>query len=70
MVGCDFINEISFWLKQINGKTNLRTIAIKAFMVLPALVLQKPSVKSKVKDHRARMEKRMDAWRKGDLLFC
>ena len=38
-------------------------------MVLPALMLQKPSAKSKAKDHRARMEKRMDAWRKGDLLF-
>jgi len=36
-------------------------------MVMPALLLQKPSRNSKTKDHVAALSRRLDRWEKGDL---
>ena len=42
-----FISELAFWLEQFNRGTDLQGIAIKAYMLLPSLLLQKPSKESK-----------------------
>ena len=45
----------------------LESVALKATVVLPLLLLQKPSKSSKNKDHMACIERRMPLWREGDL---
>ena len=57
--GKDFIKEFTFWLKHINNSTKLNGIAINAFMVLTFLLLQKPSAKSKAKEHSSALERRL-----------
>ena len=48
--GKAFIEELTFWIKQFNSNSDLNSVALKAFMVLPTLILQKPSATSKSKD--------------------
>ena len=40
-------------------RLSLKDIAFKAIMVLPSLLLQKPSKKSKTKDHCAALQRRL-----------
>ena len=50
--GKEYIKELTFWLRQFNSpKSELNSIALKAFMSLPTLILQKPSPNSKAKEH-------------------
>lgn len=42
-------------------------IAFKAAIALPILVLQKPSSKSKAKEHNSCLERRLNTWLDGDL---
>ena len=65
--GNSFINEFTFWLKQFNSSSNLYSIVLKSFMVLPLLILQKLSVASKAKDHSEAIDRRLTIWRRGDL---
>ena len=65
--GKNFIGELTYWLKQFNCNSDLNSIALKAFMVLPPLILQKPSATSKSKEHSAAIERRLALWRQGDL---
>ena len=53
-----FIEELTFWIKQFNSNSDLNSVALKAFMVLPTLILQKPSATSKSKEHCAAIERR------------
>ena len=41
--GKAFIRELSYWLDQFNRDTKLKPVSITTFMVLPSLLLQKPS---------------------------
>ena len=59
----NFVTELTFWLRQFNSNADLNYIALKAFMVLPALILQKPSSTSKSKEHSAAIERRLKLWR-------
>ena len=43
-------------------------ITVKAAMILPALILQKPFRTSKTKDHIKCMERGMKLWQEGNLL--
>ena len=45
----------------------MASIAMKAITVLPILLLQKPSAKSKAKEHSAFLERCLDTWLNGDL---
>ena len=49
--GKELINELAHWLDQFNKNTTFKFISLKVFMVLPSLLLQKPSATSKTKDH-------------------
>ena len=46
----------------------MEEMALKAAMVLPALVLQKPFSASKSKDHTSCLERRMKKWEDGHLI--
>ena len=65
--GKAFIEELAFWIKQFNSNSDLNSVALKAFMVLPTLILQKPSATSKSKEHSLAIERRLNLWRQGDL---
>ena len=66
-IGKHFIEELMFWLKQFNSNSRLNSVALKAFMVLPSIILQKPSATSKSKEHSSAIERRLTLWRQGDL---
>ena len=61
--GRSFIEELTFWIKV----SDLNSVALKAFMVLPTLILQKPSATSKSKEHSEAIERRLALWKQGDL---
>ena len=62
-----FIEELTFWLQHFNKRTKLNEIAMKCFMILPTLMLQKPSPRSKAKEHSESLVRRITLWRKGDI---
>ena len=62
-----FIDELTFWIQQFNRKTKLNKVAMKIFMTLPALLLQKPSAKSKAKQHTETLVRRIQLWREGNI---
>ena len=61
-VGRLFIEEITKWLEYFNEDSKYRCIALKVFMLLPALLLQKPSNKSKNGEHKSKLEERLKQW--------
>ena len=67
-VGRSFVQELSKWLEHFNAKSRCQTFAMKTFIVLPALLLQKPSAKSKRHEHKALLEKRLEQWNRKEIL--
>ena len=65
--GRRFISELSLWLDHYNRGTDFSCIALKVFMVLPCLLLQKPSRNSKAKDHSKKLEERLNLWQDGNI---
>ena len=63
-----FIREVTFWLKQFNSlNSKYNSMAMKVFMVLPGLLLQKPFQASKCKDHTETLSRRLEMWKRGDM---
>ena len=65
--GKQFIEELTFWIRQLNRNTKLNKMAMKVFMVLPTILLQKPSSNSKAKQHAEALERRLNQWRTGEI---
>ena len=61
--GKAFVAELCFWLHEFNIDGPLNSIALKTFMVLPTLLLQKPSARSKAKDHSECLQRRLEQGR-------
>ena len=58
--GKKFVNEITRLLDIWNSNAMpMKEIALKGIMIMPALLLQKPSFKSKTKEHCQCLERRM-----------
>ena len=55
------------WLSKFNTDTNVKGIALKVFMILPIILLQKPSARSKAKDHSEALLRRIDWFQSGDI---
>ena len=45
----------------------LKSVAMKAAMTMPALLLQKPSSRSKAREHATHLERHMKLWLEGKL---
>ena len=61
------MSELARLYKAFASSSAMESIAMKAAVVLPILMLQKPSSKSKVKEHSTCLERRMKCWLDGDL---
>ena len=68
--GKKLTSELATLFRAFGEASGLECVALKAAMVLPALLLQrtnKPNQSTKSRDHRACLERRMVAWRKGNI---
>ena len=65
--GKDFITLQSEWLMRFNNEDVFMGIALKVYMTLPMILLQKPSASSKAKDHSQALLRTMDCLKKGDF---
>ena len=63
-----FIVELTNWLERFNRGGHYHDIALKVYMILPALLLQKPSKNSKAKDHCRKLDERITAWKEGRIM--
>ena len=66
--GKDFIRECTRLVGSWNTNSGWKSIAWKCIMIIPALLLQKPSRVSKSKDHTAALKRRLEIWKRGDFL--
>ena len=65
--GKDFVSELARLLQAYADESSLERIALKACMVMQVILLQKPSPRSKAKDHAACLQRRLEMWRNGDI---
>ena len=65
--GKEFVRELSRLYSAYRSASALESIALMAAVVLPILLLQKPSRTSKTKQHIALLERRLGLWASGDL---
>ena len=67
--GKAFVAELGHLLRAYAEGSTQESIALMCAMTMPALLLQKPHKTSKAKDHGECLERRMEAWKKGDILI-
>ena len=65
--GKDFVSELARLLQAYADESSLESIGLKASMVMQVLLLQKPSPRSKAKDHATCLRRRLEMWRNGDI---
>ena len=63
--GKDLVRELVRLLRAYVEDSALQSISLKAALVLPMLVLQKPHRTSKTKDHVAHLDRRLQLWQEG-----
>ena len=61
------IEETTRLINSWTHNSSLQDVAFKAIMVMPSLLLQKPSRNSKSKDHLEAFERRLQLWKEGEL---
>ena len=61
----NFVSEMSRLLQAYADATSLESIALKPFVVLLVLVLEKPHARSKCRDHVQCVQRRLDLWHLG-----
>ena len=66
--GKRYIDEVSRLMNAWVEDSPLKNIAFKAIMVMPSILLQKPSKNSKSKDHVKALERRLCLWNSGNIL--
>ena len=67
-IGRRFVKLLTSWLEHFNAATKFQPIAMKTFLILPALLLQKPSKQSKPAEHKRLLEERMDLFEEGEVM--
>ena len=67
-LGKEYIRETTRLIKSWNSNSELKDIAWKCIMIMPILLLQKPSKDSKSKDHVSALKRRLPTWHNGELL--
>ncbi len=66
-VGKQFIRELTSLFAAYGQGSAMESVALEAAMVACTLLLQKPHPASKSRDHVKALERRLRAWREGDL---
>ena len=66
--GKSYIKETIRLLDEWNHNSSLKDIALKAIMVMPSLLLQKPSKNSKTKEHVESLDRRLILWQSGNII--
>ena len=66
-IGKEFIDQLTMHIMDWNNGSESQHIALKAAFVLVAVCLQKPSQKSKTKDHKECLTRRVALWKNGDI---
>ena len=61
------MHELSRLFLAFASASSMESIALRAAIVLPILLLQKPHCKSKAKEHTTCLERRLRVWKEGDL---
>ena len=65
--GKEFIDQVTSHINDWNSNSDQQHISLKAAFVLLAVALQKPSPKSKTKDHQDFLSKRLALWKEGEI---
>ena len=65
--GKDFVRELTRLFRAFGEQSLLEGLALKAALLLPVLVLQRPHSASRAKDHAQCLERRLRAWRVGRI---
>lgn len=66
--GKSFVREMSRLLNAFGDASALEVVALKAAMVMPALLLQKPHRRSKAKEHSSHLNRRLALWNSGNIM--
>ena len=66
--GKKFTGEVSRLISEWLPDSPLKDISFKAIMVMPSLLLQKPSQKSKSKAHLRALERRLELWESVEVI--
>jgi len=66
--GTDFVTELSKLFQNYGTAPAMECIALKAAMVIPSLLLQRPHQNSKSHDHVICLEHRLPLWHDGNIL--
>ena len=66
-IGDHFVKELARLLRLYADKSSLEGIAITAVMTFSSLMLMKLTTKSKPKEHRLCLKRRLELWEKGEL---
>ena len=65
--GKNFLEELTRIIKGWASKSKEEPVAMVMLMTMPALLLQKPSKRSKTSDHVAALKRRLEAWSEGRI---
>lgn len=65
--GKDFVRELTRLINAYAESTALESVALQAVMTACVLLLQKPHVGSKARDHEDALERRLRAWHAADI---
>ena len=65
--GKAFIAEMTKQIDLFTTNSPLKNISLTSLMIMPQLLLQKPSKNSKAKDHSIALKRRLDLWNNGKL---
>ena len=66
-VGKQFVEEMTRLVNCWTNKSDLETIALKALMIVPGLLLQKTSLNSKSKENSETLKRRLSLWKNWQL---
>ena len=63
-----FICELTLSLEHFNRDSECNSIALKVYMILPSLLLQKPTRNNKARNPTKKLEERLSAWKGGRIM--
>ena len=65
--GNAFVQELTHLLMGFAEGSSLECISMNAITLVQVLMLQKPSKRSKIKDHISHLSRRLGLWKEGEI---